>query len=142
MLQYKVSQSFWVTLLYLWKHTVGEETDSCGELAITQIPARRKDVLKWLAALCETGFFEVQKARLGDQNGSLYTYDETRTTEQWEKLVSSLALLESIGGLDDSFPVSKFSSMATRIFSGERVQIDVEPKRMIGTIEGIRRKRS
>jgi hypothetical protein len=157
MLHYKVSHSFWVTLMYLWKHTVGRETDSCGELAFTQIPARRKHVEKWLAALCESGFFEVDKARRGDQVGSLYTYDESKTTEHWKKLIDILARIELLGGLDDGVPFSQFGAMVARNFRGskklpvpandERVQIDAATKRKIAAIEaamkeGTRRKRS
>ena len=116
MLKYQVSQSFFVTLMYLWTATVGSSDDTCGEIALTQIPARRKHVQKWIAALCESGFFEVEKAKLGSQEGSFYSYKESTTPEAWELLFAVLAKIEVFGGLDDSFTVTNFGKMVGRVF--------------------------
>src|SRR6185369_10298071 len=63
MRKYRIAYSFYITLLFLWSATVGNNDDCCGTLALTQIPARRKHVEKWIAALCASGFFAQHKAR-------------------------------------------------------------------------------
>lgn len=116
MLKYQISHSFFVTLLYLWKATVGNDNYSSGELALTQIPVRRKHAEKWLAALCESGLFTVEKATLGSQEGSYYEYREDATVKDWDRLFHVLAQIELLGGLDDKFSVKKFGQMVASAF--------------------------
>ena len=155
MLRYQISHSFLITLLYLWAATVGSSDDCIGNLALTQIPARRKHVEKWLEALVQSGLFRVHKAKLGSQEGSAYCYQESSTFEDWDLLFKVLAHLEFFGGLDDKFSVKQFGEMVASAFKsgevrlpdGERVEVDDVTKRKIEYIddaleEGVRRKRS
>jgi hypothetical protein len=122
MLKYQISHSFYVTLLYLWSATVGNSKDDAyGTLALTQIPARRKHVQKWIAALCQHGscFFLEHKASRGSQEGSLFTYREHTTLSDWEKLFEVLAQIELLGGLDDNFTVKKFGQLVASNFDSE-----------------------
>jgi hypothetical protein len=139
-LKYKISHSFFVTLFYLWSATVGSSDDSEGTLAITQIPARRKHVLKWIAALCQSGscFFLQHKAPLGSQEGSLFTYREHTTPEDWEKLFEVLAQIELLGGLEDCFSTKTFAQLVASNFNsanesaahkGDYAQVDDDAKR-------------
>ena len=119
MMKYQISHSFLVTLLYLWQATVGSGDDTCGHLALTQIPVRRKHAEKWLTALCKSGLFKVDKAKLGDQTGSFYEYREDATLKEWERLFYVLAQLELLGGLDDNFTVKKFGQLVASNFKPE-----------------------
>jgi len=155
MLRYQISHSFLITLLYLWAATVGSSDDCIGNLALTQIPARRKHVEKWLEALVKSGLFRVHKAKLGSQEGSLYCYQESSTFEDWDLLFKVLARLEFLGALDDTFSVKQFGRLVASAFNsgevrlpdGACVEVDDVTKRKIEYIddalnEGVRRKRS
>lgn len=132
MMKYQISHSFLVTLIYLWQATVGSGDDTCGYLALRQIPVRRKHAEKWLAALCESGLFTVEKAKLGSQDGSRYEYREDATMKDWETLFHRLAEIEKLGGLEDKFRVEKFGKMVANTFKqaeDDYVQADDVAKR-------------
>ena len=158
MLRYQISHSFLITLLYLWAATVGSSDDCIGNLALTQIPARRKHVEKWLGKkhLSNPAFLGCIRQSWGAKEGSAYCYqEESSTFEDWDLLFKVLAHLEFFGGLDDKFSVKQFGEMVASAFKsgevrlpdGERVEVDDVTKRKIEYIEdaleeGVRRKRS
>jgi len=82
--KYKPPDHFLLTLLFLWDATVNHKMR--GRLAISQIPVRKRDAVKWLAAFELCGFFTVAKAGPRDLKGSLYAYKPDTDPDDWEVL--------------------------------------------------------
>ncbi len=84
-LKYDVPPSLLLTLLFLWDRTVGTGNDF-GDVALSQIPVRRQEKVKWLAAFVAANFFERQKSKSGGrtQEGSFYVYNNP-SADEWDE---------------------------------------------------------
>jgi len=98
--KYNVPDAMLLTLLFLWDMTVGTG-DDCGDAALTQIPIRARDRLKWLAAFVAAGFFKCEKATPGgaDQRGSFYEYTNP-TADDWDEFFRRAAAAYKFPGWD------------------------------------------
>jgi hypothetical protein len=81
-----VPVTFLLTLFFLWDKTVGTDAvTETGDCALSQIPVRRQEKVKWLAALVVAGFFTAQKPKSGgaNQDSTLYEY-KNPTADEWD----------------------------------------------------------
>ena len=101
--KYAVPPSFFITLNFLWDRTVGSKDTPCGDIALSQIPGRRQEKVKWLAALVSARFFERVKTQPGgkDQEGSFYAYDVKVTADEWDEFFKRAAMLASFPKWDE-----------------------------------------
>ena len=90
---YSVPPSLLLTLFFLWDRTVGGGSD-CGDVALSQIPVRRQDKVKWLAAFEAADFFEVEKPKVGgaQQRGTFYVY-KNPTADEWDEFFRRAEIL-------------------------------------------------
>jgi hypothetical protein len=108
---YAVPPSFCVATLFLWDATVGSADGPCGEIALSQIPVRTRELRKYLAAYCKAGFFEKIPAKYGSPKGSDYWYDEKKTPEEWHRFFDAIAKACELGGLADNVKPESFGNM-------------------------------
>jgi hypothetical protein len=85
-----------LTLFFLWDKTVGTDaTIEMGDCALSQIPVRRQEKVKWLAALVSAGFFTAKKPQsLGGANqySTLYEY-KNPTSDEWDEFFRRAEIL-------------------------------------------------
>jgi hypothetical protein len=97
---YSVPPSLLLTLFFLWDRTVGGGSD-CGDVALSQIPVRRQDKVKWLAAFEAADFFEVEKPKVGgaQQRGTFYVY-KNPTADEWDEFFRRAEILQRFENWD------------------------------------------
>ena|SRR5579859_1361490 len=113
--RYPVPTEFFLTVLFLWDKTVGQDREvGAGDCALSQIPVRPRDRSRWLAALVEAGFWACEKATPGgaNQRGSFYEY-KNPPAEAWERLFNAASNSRNIDGMDDISP-ARFGKMFAR----------------------------
>jgi len=85
-----------LTLFFLWDKTVGTDaTIEMGDCALSQIPVRRQEKVKWLTALVSAGFFTAKKPQsLGgaNQDSTLYEY-KNPTSDEWDEFFRRAEIL-------------------------------------------------
>jgi hypothetical protein len=113
--RYPVPPEFFLTVLFLWDKTVGQDREApAGDCALSQIPVRPRDRARWLAALVTAGFWDCDKATPGgaNQRGSFYEY-KNPPAEAWERLFKAASLSRNMDGFDDITP-ARFGRMFAR----------------------------
>jgi hypothetical protein len=117
----KVPVSLLLTLFFLWDRTVGDDAVAeCGDIALSQIPVRRQEKVKWLAAFEAAGFFERKKPKSGGANheSTWYAYSNP-TADEWDEFFRRAEILVRFENWDK---VSKeeFSQHFADIRSGQQ----------------------
>ncbi len=99
-LQYRTPASLLMTVTFLWDRTVGAG-DDCGDCALSQIPVRRQEKVKWLAALVAANFFKCERAKSGgaNQRGSFYVY-ENPSADEWDEFFRRAGILKRFSKWD------------------------------------------
>ena len=117
-LKYPVPHEFFVTVLFLWDKTVGQdpERDTAeGDCALSQIPVRERDKKRWLAALIAAGFWEIccpAKSGGTHQHSATYAYLNP-TAAEWDSLFKAVSMSRNIAGKDYVSP-ERFGKMFAR----------------------------
>jgi hypothetical protein len=113
--RYPVPPEFFLTVLFLWDKTIGQDReDPCGDCADSQIPVRKPNRTRWLAALVAVGFWERKKPKLGgaNQRGSFYDY-KNPPADAWERMFKAASLSRNFPGLD-GISKERFATMFAR----------------------------
>lgn len=118
--KHKVPPDFIVTLLYLWDATVGRSEACEGDLAVSQVPVRARNVRKYLAAICRAGLFEVLESKSGDKTGDFFVYNDAATPETWETFFRVIGTASRFGGWDKVSPET-FGGFIGRAVTGEKL---------------------
>lgn len=105
---YKVPHSFVVTLLYLWSTVMGKDCPE-GSIGLSQIPVEKRELRKWIEALCCAGIVHrpYGKAGYSDEEGTTYHYEDT-DWDKWNRFFSALAKAVALGGLRDEISTEVF----------------------------------
>ena len=116
--KYKVPDEFFLTVLFLWDKTVGQDPDremAMGDCALSQIPVRDRDKKRWLAALLAVGFWKIGRpARSGGPNQHSASYEYLNpAAEEWESLFKVVSTARNIAGKDNITP-ERFGTMFAR----------------------------
>jgi len=119
----KVPPSFWITLLHLWSATVGSRSHKWGRISFSAIPVRSKSARKFIAALCEAGFFWCTAGRYGGHTESTrYQIQPDKMLVDWERFLDALSWAIHFGGLEDDVPTRKFGKLV-----GQAAKQSVDP---------------
>ncbi len=99
-LRYNTPPSLYITLHFFWSACVGYSFPK-GTISLAQIPVAVRELRKWRAALLESDIFEVvRQAKLGDQKGSDYQFNET-SPRKWEWFFHTAATVARHGAVGD-----------------------------------------
>jgi hypothetical protein len=118
---YEVPDSLLLTLFFLWDRTVGQDDAGCGDCALSQIPARPRERIKWLTAFEASRFFTRVKSKSGGtkQAGSFYAY-ENPTADEWDEFFRRAAILKRFANWDKAEP-AKFGQLFSDIRGDDRL---------------------
>lgn len=118
--KYDVPPELLLTVFFLWDRTVGADDSGCGDCALSQIPLRRQDKVKWLDALVAANFFTCSKAKSGgaQQSGSFYAY-ENPTADEWDEFFRRAEILDRFPKWD-KVTTEKFGKLFSDIRNEKR----------------------
>jgi hypothetical protein len=117
---YDVPPSLLLTLFFLWDRTIGNDAEAeCGDIALSQIPVRRQEKVKWLAAFESANFFAVTKPKIGgaQHRGTFYEY-KNPTADEWDEFFRRSEILQRFEGWD-KVSKEKFGQHFADIRSGQ-----------------------
>jgi hypothetical protein len=119
--KYDVPPSLLLAVFFLWDRTVGTDDSGCGDCALTQIPLRRQEKVKWLEALVAANFFERVKSKSGgaNQSGSFYAY-QNPTADEWDEFFRRAEILQRFPNWDGA-KTEKFGQLFSDIRSDDRL---------------------